>query len=376
MANSTQKSVLISGASFAGLATAWWMHHLGYRVTLVEIAHDFRKGGTPVDIEGETIDVLIRMGLIDAVRAHGLPPRTFQFKHADDTTAGELFAQPDSHSDKYEIHRDDLLDILHAAVADRVEIRFGQSIETLQDGPDGVDVTFDDGREARFSLVLGCDGNRSKTRRLAFGEPDEGPCFMGGYFFIKVVPDTGLLPADVSQVFSVPGLTALLNGYHDRTDIALAFRCDTEIDYDHRDRAGQRRMIHEYFDGLGWKVPAMLAHLDADDDFYFDQLNQIRMPEWSKGRIALVGDAAYCPSPVAGTGGSMALIGAAHLADALQQHGNDHTAAFQAYQRTLQPFVDYIQDKAVTQGMAIMFPSDDADLAERDRRIAEGDLDL
>ena len=80
-------------------------------------------------------------------------------------------------------------------------------------------------------------------------------------------------------------------------------------------------MIHDHFDGLGWKVPAMLDHVDSGDDFYFDKLNQIRMPVWSKGRVALVGDAGYCVSPVAGMGGSMAIIGAARLADALGRHG-------------------------------------------------------
>jgi 2-polyprenyl-6-methoxyphenol hydroxylase-like FAD-dependent oxidoreductase len=106
----------------------------------------------------------------------------------------------------------------------------------------------------------------------------------------------------MSQIFSVPGRTALLNGYDNQTDIAFAFRTEPEIDYDYRDRTQQRRMVHDHFDGLGWKVPAMLDHVDADDDFYFDKVNQIRMPVWSKGRVALVGDAGYCVSPVAGMG--------------------------------------------------------------------------
>jgi 2-polyprenyl-6-methoxyphenol hydroxylase-like FAD-dependent oxidoreductase len=168
----------------------------------------------------------------------------------------------------------------------------------------------------------------------------------------------------------------MLNGYKDRADIGLAFRSEREVPYDYRNRAQQRRMIHDHFDGLGWKVPDVLDHLDADDDFYFDRLNQIRMPIWSKGRVALVGDAGYCVSPLAGMGGSMAIIGAAGLADALERYGSDHTAAFRHYHDTLRPFVDEIQEKAVSNGMAIMFPTDEAELAERDRRIGAGDLDI
>jgi 2-polyprenyl-6-methoxyphenol hydroxylase-like FAD-dependent oxidoreductase len=368
-------AVLISGASFAGLATAYWMSRLGYRVTVVEVANGIRKGGTPVDIEGETIGVLTRMGMIEAIRAKALPPRGLQFKNVDDSTVGEISAQPASNGEKYEIHRDDLSGILLASVADKVEVIFRRSIKEITDGARSVAVTFDDGSYADYAMVFGCDGNRSNTRRLAFGDAHEFSHFMGGYFFIKVVPITGLLPANVSQIFSVPGRTALLNGYHDRTDIALAFRSDAEIDYDYRDRARQRRMVHDHFDGLGWKVPAVLEHLDADDDFYFDKVNQIRMPTWSKGRVALVGDAGYCVSPVAGMGGSMAIIGAARLAEALQHHGNDHETAFREYHEKLHSFVDDVQEKAATEGMAMMFPSDEEELAERNRVISEGALD-
>ena len=378
-------AVLVSGASFAGLATAYWMNELGYRVTVIEVANGLRKGGTPVDIEGETIGILARMGMIDAVRAKALPPRGLEFKDADDSTVGVLGDQgdrgdqsvaDDAPNEKYEIHRDDLLDIMFASIEGSVEMVFGRSITQLEDGPDGVVVTFSDGSRRGYALVFGCDGNRSNTRRLAFGGAEDFSYFMGGYFFIKVVATTALLPANLSQIFSVPGRTALLNGYDDQTDIAFAFRTEREIDYDHRDRAQQRRIVHEHFDGLGWKVPAMLEHVDADDEFYFDKINQIRMPVWSTGRVVLVGDAGYCVSPVAGMGGSMAIIGAARLADALQRHGADHVAAFDEYHVNLCPFVEEVQDRAVRFGMALMFPSNDVEIAERDRRLREGSMDL
>ncbi len=332
-----------------------------------------------MDIEGETIGILTRMGMMDAVRAKALPPRGLEFKDADDNTIGVLEGHSVSDNaldEKYEIHRDDLLEILFASIETSVELMFSRSIKQLEDGPDGVMVTFGDGSRHGYALVFGCDGNRSNTRRLAFGGTEDFSYFMGGYFFIKVVPTTSLLPANMSQIFSVAGRTALLNGYDNQTDIAFAFRAEREIDYDYRDRAQQRRLVHEHFDGLGWKVPAMLDHVDADGEFYFDKLNQIRMPVWSKGRVALVGDAGYCVSPVAGMGGSMAIIGAARLADALQRHGDDYETAFREYHNELRSFVDEVQEKAVNFGIALMFPSDEAEISERDRKLSEGLIDL
>lgn len=368
-------AVLVSGASFAGLATAYWLNRLGYRVTIVEVAKELRRGGTPVDIEGETIDILASMGLADAVRAKALPPRLFAFKDADDITMGTVGAggDPATH-ERYEIHRDDLLDILFGAVADDVELLFGRAIDQLEEGQDAMSVTFTDGERRDFTLVFGCDGNRSNTRKLLFGEGERFTHFMGGYFFLKVVAQTGLLSANVSEVFSVPGRMAMLNGYDDRTDIGFGFRTEGEIDYDYRDRVQQRRLIEQRFDGLGWKVPAMLTTSAGDDDFYFDRINQIRMPSWSRGRTTLVGDAGYCVSPLAGFGGSMAIIGAGRLAAALERYPGDYAAAFQHYEDGLRPFVEEVQERAATDGMSMMCPADEGELTERDRKIAAGDI--
>jgi 2-polyprenyl-6-methoxyphenol hydroxylase-like FAD-dependent oxidoreductase len=371
--------VLVSGASFAGLATAFWLVRLGYQVTVVEVASGLRKGGTPVDIEGETIGILQRMGMFDAVRAKALPSRAFEFKDAEDHTLGGFGVDTGADAPprtRFEIHRDDLLDILVSGIDGSVEILFGRSIKQLEDEKDKVTVTLDDGTRRTFALVFGCDGNRSNTRKLVFGDEKSFTYFMGGYVYLKVVPVTDVLPPNVSQVFSVPGRTAMLNGYDDRTDIGLAFRAPGEIEYDHRDRAQQRAMIHDHFSGLGWKVPAALEQVGTDDDFYFDQISQIRMPSWSKGRVALVGDAGYCVSPVAGMGGSMAIIGAGRIAESLERHGADYAAAFREYQDRLHGFVDEVQKRAANEGMAMIFPADDAEISERDRKLRDGELDL
>ncbi|MBW6527896.1 FAD-dependent monooxygenase [Sphingomonas sp. RHCKR7] len=188
----SRPEVLISGAGFAGLATAFGLNRLGYQVTVVEAAAGVRRGGTPVDIEGETITILERMGLADLVRAKALPSRRFEFKNADNTTLGSIGVSGDQASEtRYEIHRDDLLDILYGAVANDVTLLFGRSISSLDERADSVSVTLDNGERRDVALIVGCDGNRSNTRRLVFGDGDQFTHFMGGYFFLKVVPETG-----------------------------------------------------------------------------------------------------------------------------------------------------------------------------------------
>ncbi len=365
--------VLVSGAGFAGLATAFWMHRLGYRVTVVEVAPGLRKGGTPVDVKEGTVDVVRRMGLLDAVRARSLPPRRVEFMGADGTTQALLPARPtvpDGPDEGHEIDRDALLDILFAAVSDDVDVVFGRSVAGLDEGPDGVTARFADGSGEDFALVLGCDGTRSGTRRMAFGGGDDPMHFLKRYAYLKVVPRP-LLEPDVTRIHSVPGLTVMLNGYEGKTDLALGFHAEREIAHDHRDKAWQRRLVRERFEGLGWRARELLDEVDADGDFYFDAIHQIRMPSWSRGRVALVGDAGYCPSPFAGMGGSMALVGAAALGDAFRRRGGDHAAAFRDYEAGLRPFVDRIQEEAVSFGLAMFAPETEAAIAERDRMLSE-----
>jgi 2-polyprenyl-6-methoxyphenol hydroxylase-like FAD-dependent oxidoreductase len=368
-------SVLVSGASFAGLATAFWLNRLGYRVTVVEVAPGLRRGGTPVDIEGETIAVLTRMGLMEAVQARTLPPRRFAFKDTKNATLGEMAHHPDDEAGpRYEIHRDDLLDILCRAIEGDVELLFNRSIVAIEEHPEAVSPTFSDGSRHEFALICGCDGSRSNTRRLVFGDDEQFTHFMGGYFYLKVVPDTGLLPPNCSEVFAVPGRMAMLNGYDDRTDIGFGFRTVGEIEYDYRNKDEQRRLIRQNFSGMGWKVPDMLAHMCEDSNFYFDRVSQIRMPTWSHGRITLVGDAGYCVSPFAGLGGSMAIIGAGRLADALARHPDDYAAAFRDYELGLRPLVEQVQERAAVDSVQMLFPGDEAEIAERDRKLAIGEI--
>jgi 2-polyprenyl-6-methoxyphenol hydroxylase-like FAD-dependent oxidoreductase len=362
-------SVLVSGASFAGLAAAWWMHMLGYEVTVVEIAKGLRKGGTPVNIRDGVIDVVRRMNLLERIKWESLPSRPMTFLDAHGLPLPlDLSQAEEQPEEEYEIERDVLLDMLFGEVRDHAEFRFGDSISGLEESVDEVAVTFASGSRRSFSLVLGCDGTHSAVRRMCFGEESSFLLFLQCYFSLTIV-DKLLIEEDTSQMLNVAGKTIMLNAYNGKTDIAFCFSSEKEIDYDRRKTAEQKRMILENFKDGGWRTRELLDEMIHCEDFYFDKLCQIRMRSWYKGRVALVGDASYCPSPAAGMGGSVAILGAAALADALAKHPEDLTAAFQLYDESFRPTVEAIQRQAVEFGLEMFLPRTEEAIQERNVRL-------
>jgi 2-polyprenyl-6-methoxyphenol hydroxylase-like FAD-dependent oxidoreductase len=148
----------------------------------------------------------------------------------------------------------------------------------------------------------------------------------------------------------------MLNAYKNKTDIIFGFVSEQEFPYDRRDEAQQRRIISEQFIGQGWRTAELLNEVKASTSFYFDKLCQIRMPSWTKGRVALVGDAGYCASPAAGLGGSLAIDGAAALADAMRACAGNFEQAFRDYDEKFRPFIDGVQAEAVRTGLETLVP--------------------
>jgi 2-polyprenyl-6-methoxyphenol hydroxylase-like FAD-dependent oxidoreductase len=352
------KKVLISGASFAGLSTAFWMSRLGYEVTVVETARGLRTGGTAVDIKGNTVGIVRRMGLLEQIRSNRLSLQRWEMKNERDVTERSLVLRGEGEApsdDEFEIERTVLLNMLFDAVKDHIEVVFDDSIAALSETQDGIEVTFDKGAGRTFGLVFGCDGIHSAVRRLWFGDEAQYMYFLGQYFSITIV-DKLLIERNTAQMFNVPGKAVMLNAYKNNTDIIFAFASGKELPYNRRDEEEQRRIIADQFAGVGWRAAELLEEVRSSKSFYFDKLCQIRMPSWTKGRVALVGDAGYCPSPAAGMGGALAIDGAAALADAMRDHGRNFEFAFRAYNERFRPFIEQVQAEAVRTGLETLVP--------------------
>ncbi|MEZ5936810.1 MAG: FAD-binding domain [Hyphomonadaceae bacterium] len=352
-------NVLISGMGIAGPTLAWWLKRYGHTPVVVERAPALRTGGYVIDFWGQGYDVAERMGLAPHLNEIGYHITDVRIEDSGRRRAGGFSAEVFSRAtnNRYvSLARGDLSAALYGALED-VETLWGTEIAALEEDEAGVAATFrasahgQSGDQApappearRFDLAIGCDGLHSHVRELVFGPENQFERFLG--YKVAAFEATGypLRDEDVYVSFSAPGKQlARFSMRGDRTLFLFVFR-ETSPELPHG--AAARAVLHREFGGLGWECDDILARLTDDAELYFDRVSQIEMPAFTKGRTALVGDAAGCPSLLAGEGSAMAMIGAYVLAGDLHRAGGDHARAFAAYEARMAPFIREKQDAA------------------------------
>jgi 2-polyprenyl-6-methoxyphenol hydroxylase-like FAD-dependent oxidoreductase len=315
-------TVLVSGASIAGPAVAYWLNRYGCIVTVVEKAPALRSGGQAVDFKGETHRVVLeRMGILDEVRRRQTGGRDQSIVNA---AGKQLAVMPaEFSSGDIEIRRGDLSRLLYERTADDCEYIFGDSITALRDDPDGVHVTFGKAAPRTFDLVVGADGVHSNVRRLAFGPERDYVKHLGHYYALADLGVTG-----DSVMYNEPGRMAALGGI--KAPAFFVFAHDP-IEYDRDDTEQQKRILLDAYRGSGWRIPELMARVPDATDFYLDSLSQVRMDTYATKRVVLVGDAAY-GNTLGGFGTGLAIVGAYVLAGELRAADGDHRVAFRRYE--------------------------------------------
>ncbi|MFJ2217543.1 FAD-dependent monooxygenase [Streptomyces sp. NPDC101062] len=377
------RTILISGASIAGPALAHWLVRHGFEVTVVEKAPALRGGGYPVDIRGTARDVVERMGLLPRLREAHVDSRRLSFVDPDGAVLATIRPEAVTGGTEgldLEVRRGDLADSLYSVVGERAEFLFNDSIATLHEHADRVEVTFDSGARRVFDLVIGADGLHSHTRGLVFGPEERFHRYLGYCFAGFTLPnDLGLEHEGVT--WNVPGRAAILYAPTPGKPVHgfLTFARDEPPFSAFRDPRAQRDLVASMFTDTRWEIPRMVAAMRDADDLFFDVVSQIHMPAWSAGRVALVGDAAHATSFMSGQGSSVSLVGAYVLAGELATHA-DHTAAFTAYEKKTRAFVELNQALA-TAGGGVVAPRTQEQLDARNaalrapsRRLPSGDL--
>ncbi|MGW0891911.1 FAD-dependent monooxygenase [Saccharopolyspora sp. NPDC002578] len=375
----TTRSVLISGAGIAGPTLAHWLRRYGFEPTVVERAPAPRTGGHVVDIRGTAREVAERTGIVARVRQAHTGARGMAFVDSAGNRVATLGTDVFGHSGgpvaELALRRTDLARILHETTRAEVEYVFGDSITAVEQTYGGVRATFESGGARDFDLLIGADGVRSEVRRLVFGPHERYLHDLGCSLSLFTTPteldlEGWQLMHTVAARNGRPGRTAgLVPLPEPGRSLAGFFWRGAPETHDRHDVQAQQRILTRHFEQDGWEVPGMLSALPDAPDFYFDRVSQVRVNTWSRHRVALLGDAACCASPMSGIGTSLALVGAYVLAGELAAAGGDHRVAFPAYEQAMRRFVDRAQEFARGAGDGGLMPDSSRQLRRRNRSV-------
>jgi 2-polyprenyl-6-methoxyphenol hydroxylase-like FAD-dependent oxidoreductase len=346
--------VLIVGAGIAGPTLAYCLHRLGHEPTLLERAPELRRGGYLVDFWGAGFDVADHLGIVPRLLDLGYRIRELREVAENGRTIASIdpLRLVDRLGGRFvSIARSDLSAAIYDALDGRVENVFDDTVTSITDTGDRVKVAFRSMKPREFDLVIGADGLHSTVRRLTFGPDTQFEKDLG--IAIAVFDVGGYRPRieGVAVTRTQIGVQALRLALRDDTTL-FVFSFRFEGDLPQEDVEAQQDLLRTRLGDVRGEVPAILGHMPDANTFYLDRAAQIRMPTWSRGRVALIGDAAACPSFLAGQGSALAMVEAYLLAAELHNHGGDHRAAFAAHQSQLAPLVLAKQDAAISLGAA------------------------
>lgn len=331
---------IVCGAGIAGLSLAWWLEHQGWDVVVVERAPSLRSEGYMIDFFASGYDAADLMGILPQLTAvaydvvavayvddHGRTTSRLPYSRFRALQGGRLLS----------LMRGDLERMLHAALGDRVELRFGCSIDAVTSSADHVAVTLTDGTTETADLLVGADGTHSRIRELVFSPEDTFLRYLGYHTAAYVFEDQALWSRldNTMRLRTIPGLQGGFYPLREgRVAVFLAHAApQPALPED------PQAMVQRTYADLGWVMPEALAHCPQPPQLYYDQVAQIEMPAWSHNRVTLVGDACQAVSLLAGQGASMAMGGAYVLADELAR-GGDVSAALVRYEARVKPAVE------------------------------------
>jgi len=342
------RTVLISGGGIAGPALAFWLAAAGFRPTLVEQASQLRTGGYVIDFWGLGYWIAGRMGLEADINRVGYHVREMRIvnDHGNRIAGFGTDVFSELTDGRYvTLARSDLSRLLFERVKGTTECIFDSEITGLQQRSDGVWVRLKHGHERRFDLVIGADGLHSAVRGLAFGPQQKFEWPLG--YVVAAFEMSGYRPRDddVYLMYGQPGrMLGRFTLREDRTLFLFVFAAEGDALPGTPDL--QKNMLRRVYSAGKWEYPQILQRLTETDDLYFDRVSQIRMENWSQGRVALAGDAAFCVSLLAGQGSALAMISAYVLAGELASAGGRHEEAFANYEARLRSYISAKQQGA------------------------------
>ena len=360
--------ILISGAGIAGNALAFWLTKQGHDVTVIERFPNLRATGLQLDLRGHGVEVLRRMGLEAAFRAKAAPEQGMQVVDSSGRRrayfpVNKSGSGTQSLTTEFEIMRGDLCRLLHdaAARANKTPPKYvyGTTVKSFEHKNNSVEVRFEDGNTDRFDLVVGADGQWSRTRRMMLGGAPDALHPVAGLYFTYFTMRRPMQDGEeyLATSYMAPGRRGIMTRRQSPHEIQVMLSCKTDSErlsaIPRGDVAAEKQAMAEVFKGAGWMTDDILQAMKGADDFYCERLGLVKLQPWSSGRVTLVGDAAYCPTVLSGMGTTCAMVGAYILAGEIGKHCRTHaaqpssdgvTAALESYEQKFRPFMDQIQE--------------------------------
>ncbi|KAI1387555.1 FAD/NAD(P)-binding domain-containing protein [Hypoxylon trugodes] len=368
--------VLIIGAGLCGPAAATLLRRADpeNHITVLERHEGIRHNGLQIDFRAWGVSIMQRLGLLEDMRKLLVKEEGTSFvdsnnkAHAVFGVVGTGGGQQSFTSD-FEIMRGDLSQLLYEASRKdpKTGVMDGEGKDTKGDGPgvryrfgtwataltqdeNGVDVTLSDGTTDRYDLVIGADGQWSRTRRMIFGEEAGLDAFkrMGVYVAYFTVPR---VPEDDSMArfyLAGNGINILSRpvGVPGKTQVYFMVRTSSEEAKNGIERKSveeQKAVFDKLIRGSRWQTERFLKGMHESTDFYGDSLGQVKAPAIIKGRVALLGDAACCASPITGMGTTASLLTSWMLVGELMRSGGNVPVALEAYNVNARPYINELQ---------------------------------
>ncbi|KAJ4266517.1 hypothetical protein NW762_004504 [Fusarium torreyae] len=349
----SQLRILISGGGIAGPAAAFWLSRLGHSCTILERFPTLRTGGQQIDIRGQGIEAAKRMGILEEIRKNAVDEDGLQWVDSEGNQKALLERNDSgkgrqSFTSEFEIMRGDLCKIIYEATKGKTQYRFGTSIESFENRDDKVNVKFSQGADESYDLLIVADGQGSRVRRKLFQDEPESihirELGLNGCYY-NLARESG--DKNLATVYSAPGRRVISTRWHskDRGQAYLMTMSHMQElnEVMKQDVEAQKKLFAKIFEDAGWQAPRLIKAMYETEDFYAQSIVQIKTKTWSKGRVVLLGDAGYAPSPLTGVGTTLALVGACVLGGEIARHANDIPRALKAYEDTLRPYVEKSQ---------------------------------
>ncbi|GAA3164589.1 FAD-dependent monooxygenase [Nonomuraea salmonea] len=362
------RRALVVGLGISGIAAALRLRQIGWTPIIIERAAARRSGGYFIALFGAGRAGAYRLGILDGLTDRGPDGARYDIDRAGRRRPGLSFR--DLPGRPWLMTRGDVEAAGFAALPPDVEIRYATVPTRIEQDADGVNVTLTDAAGTtsvteRFDLVVGADGLRSTVRRLVFG-PHENYLRRLNYMAVAYrLP--GALPGhdqSDSVILAEAQRSMWVFPFNDQPPTVLLSYHTDDVDSEFTRPKAER--VREVFgpEPTGPVLGAVLEALESAEEVLFDSVEQVHMDRWHRGRVVLVGDAAWCVTLYAGMGASAAMAGADLLGTMLARHSGSVAEALVRWERHLRPSIEYLQRNG-TQMRSLFVPATRRELALR-----------